>query len=76
MRRLRPRVSVNWAAVLNGCLRTVAMGPALGPVEYPVSVLAFWEQCLPITIVFQSESGSFPTVPGENDLEIHRKALN
>jgi hypothetical protein len=39
-------------------------------------VLAFWEQCLPITIVFQSESGSFPTVPGENDLEIHRKALN
>ena len=39
-------------------------------------VLAFWEQCLPITIVFQSESGSFPTVPRENDLEIHRKALN
>jgi hypothetical protein len=39
-------------------------------------VLAFREQGLLITLVFQSESGSFAAVPGENDLEIHRKALN
>jgi hypothetical protein len=62
----------------NRCLGLV-MG-SLGRVDESRSgvrpVLAFWEQCLPITIVFQSESGSFPTVPGENDLEIHRKALN
>jgi hypothetical protein len=38
--------------------------------------LGFQGETILITVVFNAESGSFPPIPRENNLHIHRQALN